>query len=201
MTTASALRHPLWAVLRSRETPASVPELANAVGAEANDINWRLSRWVKAGLLEAIKPANEAGHQDRTLYLMPAPSRAYTSPPALDANLRSSAKRGGRTAMWRAIRVKKRFDLVELVVMAEVSHASAKVYVSALLKAGILRRDVRGNPHTGTRSIYALNGSFGPQPPVIGQQKDQGRTVTTVTDPNTGAAWRISAMAPCAPLF
>jgi hypothetical protein len=45
------------------------------------------------------------------------------------------------------------------MVMAEVSEASAKVYVSALPRG---RRDVRGNHITGRRSIYALNASSDP---------------------------------------
>lgn len=200
MTTASAIRHPLWAALRHRAEPASVPELAQAVGAPDSSIAWRLSRWTKAGLLEAIKPANEAG-EARTTYIMPDASRIHTAPPSLNAQLRPSAKRGGRAAMWRAMRVLKTFDLVQLVMTAEVSHDSAKTYVSALLRAGILRRELRGNATTGQRSIYSLVGQFGPKPAVVGQRKCDGRTITTVTDPNTGATREISAMPPCAPLF
>jgi hypothetical protein len=199
MTSASAIRHPLWAVLRSSEAPVSVPELASAVGADAKDIAWRLSRWVKAGLLEAVKAANKDGN--RTCYIMPEPARAHTAPPSLDAALRSTKARGGRAAMWRAIRVKKRFDLVELVVMAEVSMASAKVYVSALLRAGILRREVLGSAATGKRSIYALTGKFGPVPPVVSIRRENGRPITVVTDPNTGMAREISAPSSTYPLF
>jgi hypothetical protein len=200
MTTASAIRHPLWAALRHRDGPATVPELARAIGAPDSTIAWRLSRWTKAGLLEAIKPANEAG-EARTTYLMPKSSRIHTAPPSLNAQLRPTIKRGGRAAMWRAMRVLKSFDLVQLVMTAEVSHDSAKTYVSALLRAGILRRDVRGHSATGQRSIYTLNGSFGPKPATVGQRKINGRTITIVTDPNTASTREISALPPCAPLF
>lgn len=198
MTAASAIRQPLWSTLRTLSDPASVPELAGAIGAPASSIAWRLSRWAQAGLLTAI-PAND--RQGRTRYLMPDTARTLATPPALDAARRPSAKRGGRTAMWRAIRILKRFDLVQLCMTAEVTEASAKVYVSALLRAGILRCAVRGNATTGQRSVYMLAGTFGPLVPVIGQRREGGRTITTVTDPNTGTTREISAHPPLPPLF
>lgn len=202
MTAISSCRHPLWATLRTRDEPATVPELAQAIGVATTSIAWRLSRWTQAGLLTAIKPANEAGEPQRTRYIMPQTARAHTAPPSLDATRRLTiGKRGGRTAMWRAIRVLKRFDLVQLCMTAEVTEASAKVYVSALLRAGILRREVRGKASSGQRSLYALAGSFGPLVPVVGQRREHGRTVTTVTDPNTGSMREISARAPLPPLF
>lgn len=202
MNAVSSHRQPLWAALRMRDHPASVPELAAAIGATSSSIAWRLSRWAKAGLLTAIKPANEAGEPQRTCYIMPQASRVHQAPPSLDAKRRPTiGKRGGRTAMWRAIRVLKRFDLVQLCMTAEVTESSAKVYVSALLRAGILRRDVRGKASTGQRSLYALAGTFGPLVPVVSQRREGGRTITSLTDPNTGTMREISSHRPLAPLF
>lgn len=204
MTAVSPYRHPLWANLRMRDEPATVPELARAIGVTSASIAWRLSRWTQAGLLTAIKPpANEPGQKscERTRYIMPYAARVHLAPPSLDAARRPSGKRGGRTAMWRAIRVLKRFDLVQLCMTTDVTEASAKVYVSALLRAGILRREVRGSAATGQRSLYALAGSFGPLVPVVSQRREGGRTITTVTDPNTGTMREISARSPLAPLF
>lgn len=199
MTASSAIRHPLWAALRRREEPASVPDLAREIGAQDSDIAWRLSRWVQAGLLETTTPANDAGPHARTHYIMPQQARRLTTPPTLGKGGKSSPNRGGRAAMWRAIRILKSFDLVQLRMTAEVSEASAKVFVSALLRAEILRRVVRGNAATGQRSIYALNGTFGPKPPVI--SVDRKDRTTTVLDPNTGTARKISAQSPLPPLF
>lgn len=199
MTATSAIRHPLWAALRRRDEPASVPDLAREIGAQDRDIAWRLSHWVQAGLLETIKPDNDAGEHARTHYLMPQQARRLTAPPALDKHRQASAHRGGRAAMWRAIRVLKSFDLVQLCMTAEVSEASAKVFVSALLRAEVLRRVTRGNAATGQRSTYALNGTFGPKTPVV--SVDRARRLTTVLDPNTGIAREISAMPPLPPLF
>lgn len=203
MTVDSQLRFHLWAELRLRDEPATVPELADAVGVASASIAWRLSRWTKAGLLTALKPGNGDGALQRTRYIMPRTARGHTAPPSLDAARLPTKKRGWRAAMWRAIRVLKRFDLVQLCMTAEVTEASAKVYVSALLRAGILRRDVRGSAATGQRSLYALAGSFGPLVPVVGMRRENGRvTVTvTVTDPNAGTTREISAGAPLAPLF
>ena len=208
MTVASPIRHPLWAALRAREEPASVPELAAAIGATNAAIAWRLSRWTQAGLLTAIKPpANEvrgacpSNDQQRTRYFMPTDARVHLAPPSLDQARRVSPKRSGRAAMWRAIRVLKRFDLVQLCMTAEVTESSAKVYVSALLRAGLLVREVRGKAATGQRSLYALVGRSGPQPPVVSQRREQGRTIAIVTDPNTGKAHEISNARPLPPLF
>lgn len=193
------IRQPLWAALRRREEPASVPDLAREIGAPDRDIAWRLSRWVQAGLLETTTPANDAGQHARTHYIMPQQARRLAAPPALDSHGKASSNRGGRGAMWRAMRVLKSFDLVQLCMTAEVSEASAKVFVSALLRAQILRRMSRGNAATGQRSIYALVGTPGPKPPIIRVNRED-RT-TTVLDPNTGTARKISAQAPLPPLF
>jgi DNA-binding Lrp family transcriptional regulator len=198
MTATSAIRNPLWAMLRTQDAPTSVADLAQALAAPASTIGWRLSRWAKAGLLTAIKPANDAPQEPGTSCLhqpVPMPHR----PPSMPCcALRPNAV---AARQWRAIRVKKRFDLVELMVMAEVSEASAKVYVSALLRAGILRRDVRGNHITGRRSIYALNGQFGPKPPVIHQHREDGRTLTSVTDPTPAPPAKFPRVARSPPFF
>lgn len=206
MTAASALRHPLWAALRGRAEPASVTELAGAIGATDASIAWRLSRWAAAGLLHSIKPDNDQAvpgdpASRRTRYLMADTSRSLTAPPALDAAARPTRARSGREAMWRAIRVLRRFDLVQLTLAAEVTEQSAKQYVSCLLRAGILRRDQRGHAATGQRSIYALAGRFGPLPPVVRQQLKNGVRGQEVFDPNTGTSREISTLRCTAPLF
>lgn len=200
MTAASPLRAPLWIELRTRLSPASVVDLAGALGAPPSAISWRLSRWVAAGLLRKV-PAAANAEQKRTLYLMPEAVRRQPAPPPLDQACRPSGARGGRDAMWRAIRTLRRFDLPTLVITSEVSTASAKTFVSALLRAGILRCELRGHAKTGQRSIYALMPGFGPRTPVIRQRREQGRTSIEVHDPNTGTARSISAQRLTCPLF
>lgn len=187
---AADIRGDLWTALASASSPASVPELAASIGADADQINWRLSRWAGLGFVEAIKPASADG---RTTYLMAAAARAMAAPPALDADRQPSRARGGRTSMWRSIRVLKRFDLVELSITAEVTEPSAKQFVSCLLRAGILRRERRGHALTGQRSIYALAGQFGPRTPIVRQRREDGRRIQEVVDPNTGAVREISS--------
>ena len=206
MAAASALRHPLWAALRGRAEPASVPELADAIGATSASIAWRLSRWAAAGLLHSIKPDNDQAAPGqpasrRTRYLMADNSRSLTAPPALDAAARPTRTRSGRDAMWRAIRVLRRFDLVQLTLAAEVTEHSAKQYVSCLLRAGILRRDLRGHAASGQRSVYSLAGRFGPLTPIVRQRIKDGVRGQEVWDPNSGTGHQISAQRPCAPLF
>ena len=62
-------------------------------------------------------------------------------------------------------------------------------------------REVRGKAATGQRSLYALVGRSGPQPPVVSQRREAGRTIATVTDPNTGRIHEISSARPLPPLF
>lgn len=187
---AADVRGDLWTALISTSAPASVPELADRIGAAADQINWRLSRWAGLGFVEAIKPACAEG---RTTYLMAETARGMAAPPALDADRQVSRARGGRASMWRSIRVLKRFDLVELALTAEVTEASAKQFVSCLLRAGILRRERRGHAVTGQRSIYALAGRFGPRPPIVRQRREDGRRIQEVVDPNTGTVREISS--------
>lgn len=204
MASASPIRHPLWADLRSREEPASAPELAAAIGVNRGSIAWLLSLWTQAGLLTVIKPgADETRGKftKRKRFVMANDARVHPAPPSLNAAKEISRKRGGRAAMWRAIRVLKRFDLVQLRLTAEVSEASAKVYVSVLVRAGILRREVRGKAATGQRSIYALAGHFGPLAPVATIRTEDGRRSHIVTDPNTGTTREISSQRADGPLF
>ena len=161
-----SIRHHLWNALRQRSDPVSARDMASATGAQNRAIQRRLSRWAQAGLLEAIKPPVEAGQNAPIQYVMPEDARRLIEPPALIKSGKLGTYRSGRIAMWRAIRVLKSFDLVQLTITAEVSMGSAKVFVSALLRAEILRCVVRGHAATGLRSIYALNGTFGPSAPV-----------------------------------
>lgn len=194
-----SIRHHLWNALRQRSDPASARDMASATGAQNRAIQRRLSRWAQAGLLEAIKPPIEAGQNAPIQYVMPEETRRLIEPPAVVKPGKFGTYRSGRIAMWRAIRVLKSFDLVQLTITAEVSMGSAKVFVSALLRAEILRCVVRGHAATGQRSIYALNGTFGPSAPVI--SVDRKDRTTTVLDPNTGTARKISAQSPLPPLF
>lgn len=195
----NSIRHHLWNALRHRNDPVSAGEMARATGAQNRSVQRRLSRWAKAGLLEAIKPPIEAGQNAPIHYVMPEETRRLIEPPALLEQGKFGTYRNGRIAMWRAMRVLKSFDLVQLTITAEVSMGSAKVFVSALLRAEILRRVVRGHAATGQRSIYALNGTFGPSAPVI--SVDRKDRATTVLDPNTGITREISARSPLPPLF
>lgn len=194
-----SIRHHLWNALRNRNDPVSARDMARATGAQNKAIQRRLSRWAQAGLLEAIKPPVDAGQNAPIHYLMPEQTRRLVEPPALRDQGQFGTYRSRRVAMWRAIRVLKSFDLVQLTITAEVSMGSAKVFISALLRAEILRCVVRGHAATGQRSIYALNGSFGPNAPVI--RIDRKDRTTTVLDPNTGTARKISAQSPLPPLF
>lgn len=200
MTTASTLRHPLWATLRARRDPVSIPELARAIGATDAMIAWRLSRWAAAGFVQSIKPGNDDAASQRTRYLMVDASRRLPAPPSLNRAGHPSAARGGRQAMWRVIRIKRRFDLVELHYAAGVSEASARQFVSILLRAGILRRERRGHAATGQRSIYALVADPGPRPPVVRQVTEGGQRTTHLFDPNSGRSHPLAA-ARRAPLF
>lgn len=204
MTVASPVRHPLWTALRSRQEPATALELATAIGTTKGSIAWSLTLWTRAGFLIASKPS-EAGaakkSKPRKNFIMANEARVHPTPPSLNAANQITRPRAGRSAMWRAMRVLKRFDLVELRIVAEVSEASAKVYVSALLKAGLLRRASRGDAAASRRSIYAIVGNPGPLPPMIQQKRDDGRTTAFVTDPNTGRTFEISSQRAVPPLF
>lgn len=204
MTAASPLRHPLWAALRNRNEPATAKELALAIGASKGGIAWSLRLWTRAGLLTAIKPRDDADGgkiKERTRFIMASDARVHHTPPSLNSANQITKPRAGRAAMWRAMRVLKRFDLVELRIVAEVSEASVKTYVSALLRAGLLRREVRGCAATSRRSVYAIIGNPGPLSPIVKQQREGGRIITSVTDPNTGHSHEISSQRPVSPLF
>jgi len=199
MTTANPTRHQLWHALRHRDAPVSAGEIAREIGGQNKVISKRLSRWAKAGLLEAIKPANDAGQNVPIHYIMPQNARRLIEPPALGKHGKLGTYRSGRIAMWRVMRVLKSFDLVQLTMAAEVSMGSARVFVATLLRAEVLRQVVRGHSATGQRSIYALNGTFGPKAPIISM--DRTDRAITILDTNTGHARKISAHSPILPLF
>lgn len=199
MTATSPISYKLWHILRSQEEPSSVADLAHILGTDTPSVGVRLSRWTQCGFLLATKPYNP---RDPNLYVMAETARRHPAPPNARATDHTAIRTSGPARMWRAIRVKKRFDLVELQVMAEVTASAARAYVSTLLRAGILRREVRGSARTGLRSVYALTGTFGPLPPMIRRRPGVGRaSIITFTDPNTGATCEISACGPVAPLF
>lgn len=186
-TASTDVRSDLWSHLRQRAHQASARELAEAIGAPVQDIAWRLSRWASVGLIEVVAPVEATTCALRRAdYVMVDACRAMVAPPALDAAGRPSAARAGREAMWRAMRVLRRFDMVNLRMAAEVSECSAKQYISCLLRAGILRREVRGHAASGARSIYALTGTFGPGTPVVRQRREGARRIQEVFVPIAG---------------
>lgn len=191
MTAGIAIRNPLWALLQSGDGGAAMAALNTAIGVPHTRCMPALSLPALEGLrllVGAPAVTNDTINQQES----PMPDVLQRAP---------IRRHSHRAAMWRVMRVLKRFDLVQLCMAAEVSEAAARVYVSALLRAGILRRMARGHAASGQRSLYALTGTFGPLTPVIRQRRAGGRTTTTVIDPNTGTTREISAHPPLPPLF
>lgn len=83
----------------------------------------------------------------------------------------------GRSRMWQAMRVLRRFTAPDLIATAEVGDSAAAKYVRYLLRAGYLRCVVaKVNGRTGGHAHYRLVKDTGPFAPRVGKH--------AVRDPN-----------------
>lgn len=177
---------PLWRALRAAPEPLTVRELHLASRAHPNAIQLRLKRWERAGLIHAI-----ASRPRR--FVMP--EGAPKTPPTVNRRGEPGPASTQQQRMWRAMHVLRRFTLPEVQMAASVTRRSGETFINALLRAGYIINEVRGNSRTGVWSVYRLQRRTGPKTPTIRHRKcaDTGRTLKSLFDPNTGKSIDISA--------
>jgi hypothetical protein len=120
---------------------------------------------------------------------------ALTSGPNGPMERKRSNNSALRTRLWRAMRMKRKFTLAELLVLAEsgtekAAHSNAARYVRGLVAAGYLAelRRAKGDcPGSNGWKRYSLLRDSGPLMPML---RAGG---ASVYDPNTGTVY------PCAP--
>lgn len=96
---------------------------------------------------------------------------------------------GQRQKAWHAMRRRRRFDLADLQVIAEISYYHAKLYVRALELAGYLHRE-RGSNNQGG-AVWSLALDSGPRAPEP-RLRRHGH-FTQLFDPNTRTRTTIAA--------
>jgi hypothetical protein len=178
--TQPALR--LWLELRFSTVPcrldALVFQLRELAGSAALRLAVRrLDEWCRAGLVIRTQKRPEA-------WLMTDPARKLRTPPEPAYVWRDGRASKPRARMWSAMRILRRFDLVELVITAEVKPAVARRFCGQLTRAAILSRAADGTDH------WRLIHDLGPQHPR--QRRVDGRL--QFRDANDRSEGRLNAL-------
>jgi len=97
-----------------------------------------------------------------------------------EAFCRSRPGNEDRQKAWHCMRLRVRFTLSDLEVIAAIGYTNAKRYVRMLERAGYLRRVARSNGRPGVCAAWVLIRNSGPKAPIL-------RTTDPpqVYDPNT----------------
>ncbi|WP_156454134.1 hypothetical protein [Sphingomonas sp. CCH15-F11] len=185
----------LWAALLRAPEPLSVGELHDACRVLPATIHSRLWAWRRAGIVQTVGDNPLTFTLDDQHRTPRAPRVRHDGSP--------TTLRLGRERMWRAIRILRSFDIPTLEFTAEVSRASAKTYVNALLRAGLLRTSIAPHSHGIGRgrdwATYSLRDDRGPQTPRVQITREDGVRRTILFDPNRGESIGIAGRA--APFF
>ena len=173
-----------WTILRFAQAPVRLVDIIfanDSPDTRCPDLTATihlLNRWRGAGLIERIdKPES---------YIMHAQARTFRDPPAVGETAREPKPRSTRQRIWSAVRVMKKFDLVEICFAASVNRSIARRILNELTRAGYLARtDRAGDDHPRWRLIRPS----GPHHPRI---EYEGRTVVALIDRNSGKRFPLS---------
>lgn len=176
-----------WVELRFAHAPLTMAEILFAVRDRASTVtlglvDQLLLGWHRMGLIErkgrpvAWAMVSEAKRQSNPPELPPAAPRHWTE------------RRGPRARMWTAMRVLKRFDLVQLTLSADVPEPLAKQFLSVMERAGYVRRQ-------GDRWAQGAR-PWGPKPPAVTYMRLDEHTVMRVRDRNSDVVFDIRLHSP-----
>ncbi|WP_370176283.1 hypothetical protein [Sphingobium abikonense] len=180
-TITARMRNPelaTWTILRFAQAPISLVDIVLAndgSGAPRRDLTatiHMLDRWRGAGLIERIdKPES---------YIMHAQARTFRDPPVAGEAAREPKPRSARQRLWSAVRVMRKFDLVEICFAASVTSKIARRFLNELTRAGyLIRMDRLGDDHPRWRLVRPS----GPNHPYL---EYRGRTIVALIDRNSG---------------
>ncbi|MEQ1688371.1 MAG: hypothetical protein ABL874_07340 [Sphingopyxis sp.] len=174
-----------WVELRFAKAPLTFADIYFAVRGRAPSITsptlWtHLRAWMRGGFVRA------SGHPVH--YAMADNARAMAGPPAITRVRKTrhwTERRTARQRLWSAMRVLKRFDLVQLRLAADVSEPRAKDFLRIMTRAGYLRSDIGVGQIIPTWARGTRG--WGPLAPSSFRLIVEGRPVMRVTDHNDGA--------------
>lgn len=168
-------RERMWAAMLKLSRFQPVQLHAEAHPATARAVQSYIECLSKGGFINAV---DEAPTKYRLWEVIKRQARA----PMLDREGKELKPALGNLAMWRAMKVRKVFDAGQIATDAtqggvSCSLASAKAYVTVLLRCGYLRVDAKSRP--GTLARLRLIKDTGPLPPAVTRAK-------ALFDRNTG---------------
>lgn len=173
-----------WTHLRFAQAPVRLADLvlanddAGAARPALADTIRLLDRWRGAGLIDRIEKPES--------YIMHAQARTFRDPPAVGETARAPKPRSTRQRIWSAVRVMKRFDLVEICIAASVEKRTARRFLNQLTRAGYLCRTDR---HGDDQPRWRLSRPSGPTHPGV---EYAGRTVVALIDRHSGQRFALS---------
>lgn len=173
-----------WVELRFAKTPLSFGALVLAVCERCGPVRaghlWcQLKHWLSAGFVEA------RGHPVH--YAMADTAKAHSSPPPAPvrrAPRHWTERRTPRQRLWSAMRVLKRFDLVQLRIAADVTEANAKNFLRIMTRAGYCH--ITPAAMSGHLSWALGPRHCGPLPPAVHYLRGPCTSIMRVTDRNDG---------------
>lgn len=180
----------LWVELRFTAVPRSFFDLYSAArdrtGMDLHGALRLVDGWVEGGFVERLgQPhvyrATEAGLRRRDP--PPMPERISQRPRAIVPG-------SARARMWTAMRILRRFDLVQLVMAARVARTAARDFVRLMSLAGYLER------HGDYWQARAAAAPLPPFPPSITRLGLPGGAMLRVTDRLTGETRMVPACSP-----
>lgn len=170
-----------WVELRFAKAPLTFADIYFAVRERTPMVSSRtmwsnLQTWARAGfILMAERPIQFA--------IIESARGCIDPPPASIAPRGRICQRSPRQRLWTAMRVLKRFDLVQLRLAADVSVPRAKDFLRTMTRAGYLR--IIASP--STHLSWALGARHcGPLPPAVHHLRIDGMPIMRVTDRNDG---------------
>lgn len=166
----------VWTDLRFALEPISLSDIVIANDGAPRpplaDTIELLDRWRGAGLIERFEKPES--------YIMHAKARTFRDPPAVGETARKPKSRSTRQRIWSAIRVMKKFDLVEICITASVERRAASRVLNQLTRAGFLVRTDRAGDD---QPRWRLTRPSGPTHPGV---EYAGRTVVALVDRHSG---------------
>ncbi len=178
-----AVHHDIWSAMRASPAPATVAQLAAAVGCSRSAVDVRMRHWMSSGFVDRVagKPASWRLATD-------APAK----PPAYARDGTPIVEREPATGpIWRAMRVLSRrgtFDVPLLALTAQASPRYAENYLNRLRRAGYIRLINPKRNYAGEAAHFRLIRDTGQRAPKV--DVSAGRRV--LIDQNTGARIDIS---------
>jgi hypothetical protein len=185
-TPTARMRNPelaTWTILRFAKAPVRLADIILANDAGVAPVNLAdtihlLDRWRGAGLIDRIEKPES--------YIMHAEARNFRDPPAVGETARAPKPRSTRQRIWSAVRVMKRFDLVEICFAASVKRPAARRVLNELTRAGYL---VRTDKSDDDQPRWRLIRPSGPRHPDV---EYCGRTTVALVDRNSGERFALT---------